>query len=356
MNLKLDALTAHLAKKLAPLYVVHGDEHLLAIEACDRIRGAVRAAGFVERDVLEVDRYFRWSRFVESGQSLSLFGDKKLIEVRIPNGKPGKEGSVALQAYAKSVTKHADGADDTITLITLPRLERESKNSAWFGALDAVAVTIEAPLIGRTLLPNWIAARLAAQGQSADSEALAFVVDRVEGNLLAAHQEVQKLALLHPRGKLSFDDVRDAVLDVARYDVFKLGEAMLAGDAARVARMVDGLKGEGESPVLVHWAMTEEVRALLRAKLAVAKGQSLAGLLRQLRVWGARERLFEPALKRLSLATLREALARCAQIDRIVKGLRSGHGPAQAPAMGDAWTELSRLGMTIAGRGARPIV
>ena len=347
MNLKLDALDAHLAKKLAPLYVVHGDEHLLAIEASDKIRAAARAAGYAERDVLEVDRYFHWGRLAESGQSMSLFGDRKLIELRIPNGKPGKEGSVALQAHAKSVSKSID----TITLVTLPRLEREAKNSAWFGSFEAVSVVIEAPLVDRTRLPNWIAERLAAQGQSADSEALAFIVDRVEGNLLAAHQEVQKLALLHPRGKLGFDDVRDAVLDVARYDVFKLGEAMLAGDAPRVARMVDGLEGEGESPVLVHWAMTEEVRALLRAKLAVAKGQSLGGLMRQLRVWGARERLFEPALKRLSLATLREALRRCAEIDRVVKGLRNMHNPTHGPAMGDAWTELSRLGMTIAGRG-----
>ena len=343
MNLKLDALDAHLAKKLAPLYVIHGDEHLLAIEAADKIRAAARAAGYAERDVLDVDRFFRWSRLVESGQSLSLFGDRKLIDVRIPGGKPGKEGSVALQAHAKSASK----STDTVTLLTLPRLERESKNSAWFGALETAGVVIEAPLVDRARLPSWIAERLAVQGQSADREALTFIADRVEGNLLAAHQEVQKLALLHPRGKLDFDDVRDAVLDVARYDVFKLGEAMLAGDAARVARMVDGLKGEGESPVLVHWAMTEEVRALLRAKLAVANGQSLAGLLRQLRVWGARERLFEPALKRLSLATLRDALSRAADIDRIVKGLRN----TQGAAMGDAWTELSRLGMTIAGRG-----
>ncbi len=338
-QVRLDALATHLSKRIAPLYVVHGDEHLLALEAADRIRAAVRKAGFTERDVLQVDRHFRWNRLLESGQSLSLFGDRKLIELRIPGGKPGKEGSTALQAYARSVR---DG--DTVTLITLPRLERESKNSAWFGALEAAAVTVEAPLVDRARLPAWIAERLAAQAQSAGPEALAFIVDRVEGNLLAAHQEVQKLALLHPAGKLGFDDVREAVLDVARYDVFKLGEAMLAGDAARVARMVDGLKGEGESPVLVHWAMTEEVRALLRAKLGVAAGQPLSALLRQLRVWGARERLFEAALRRLSLPLLRRALTRCAEIDRLVKGLRNlGSTP-----MGDAWTELARLGVLIA--------
>ena len=342
MQVRLDALAAQLTKRLAPLYVVHGDEHLLAIEASDRIRAASRKAGYTERDVLQVDRWFKWNRLVESGQSLSLFGDRKLIELRIPGGKPGKDGSAALQAYAKTITE-----GDTVTLITLPRLDGDQKKSAWFNALDAAGITIEAPVVDRARLPSWIADRLAAQGQDADPESLAFLVDRVEGNLLAAHQEVQKLGLLYPTGTLRFDDVRDAVLDVARYDVFKLGEAMLAGDASRVARMVDGLRGEGESPVLVHWAVTEEVRALYRAKLGVASGQPLASLMRSLRVWGVRERLFEGAMRRLSLPVLRDALARCAEIDRIVKGLRNlGTQP-----MGDPWTELARLGMLVAGRG-----
>jgi DNA polymerase-3 subunit delta len=351
MQVRLEALEAQLSRRLAPLYVVHGDEHLLAIEAADRIRAAARAAGFSERDVLQVDRHFHWSRLAESGQSLSLFGDRKLIELRIPGGKPGKEGSAALQAFARSIDSAVDG--DTITLVTLPRLDREQKNSAWFGALEAVGITIEAPLVDRARLPAWIAARLAAQGQSADAEALGFLVDRVEGNLLAAHQEVQKLALLYPVGRLGPDEIREAVLDVARYDVFKLGEAMLAGDAPRVARMVDGLRGEGTSPVLVHWAMTEEVRALLRAKIGVAAGQSLQTLTRQLRVWGARERLFEGALGRLSLPALRDALMRCAEIDRIVKGLQSLGGSLGAVPLGDAWTELSRLGVSIAAGGGR---
>lgn len=335
MQLKLDALDTHLAKKLASLYVVHGDEHLLAIEAADTIRGAAKKAGFVERDVLHVDRHFRWSRLAESGQSLSLFNDKKLIELRIPGGKPGKEGSLALQAYADAMSV------DNVTLITLPRLDRDGKNSSWFTALGKAGVTIEAPLVDRARLPAWIAMRLAAQGQSAAAESLAFISERVEGNLLAAHQEIQKLGLLHPTGKLDFDAVKNAVLDVARYDVFKLGEAMLLGDAPRVARMVEGLKAEGESPVLVHWAMTEEVRTLLRAKIGTQGGQPLASLLRQLRVWGARERLIEAALRRLSIATLTTALRRAAEVDKIVKGLRGAVG------MGDAWTELSRLGLMI---------
>ncbi len=341
MQLRIDALPAHLAKRLSPLYVVHGDEHLLAMEAADRIRAAARAAGHVERDVLTVDRSFRWNRLLESTQSLSLFGDRKLIELRIPGGKPGKDGSQALQAFAK--TMH-DG--DTIALVALPKLDREQKTSAWFTALDAAGVTIEAPLVDRARLPSWIGERLALQGQSADAETLAFLADRVEGNLLAAHQEVQKLALLQPTGRLDLDAVRASVVDVARYDVFRLGEAMLVGDASRVARMVDGLRGEGESPVLVHWAITEEIRALLRAKLGVANGQPLSSLLRSLRVWGARERLFDAALHRLSLPALKRALARAGDLDRVVKGLGGLGGP-----LGDPWTELSRLGVAIAGRG-----
>ena len=170
MQLKLDALAAHLEKKLAALYVVHGDEHLLAIEATDRIRAAVRKAGFTERDVLDVDRRFRWSRLAESGQSMSLFGDRKLIELRIPGGKPGKEGSAALQAYAKTQTPAQTAGGDTVTLITLPKLDREQKNSAWFAALDRSGITIEAPLVERARLPAWIATRLAAQKQSAAPE------------------------------------------------------------------------------------------------------------------------------------------------------------------------------------------
>jgi DNA polymerase III subunit delta len=344
MQVRLDALPAQLRKGLASIYVVHGDEHLLAIEAADRIRLAARGAGYTERDVLSVDRHFKWNRLTEAGQSMSLFGDRKLIDLRIPGGKPGKDGSAALQAHAQAV---GSTPGDTITLITMPRLEREQKQSAWFNALDAAGATIEAPLVERTRLPAWIGERLAAQGQSADAEALAFLVARVEGNLLAAHQEIQKLGLLHPAGPLGFEQVRDAVLDVARYDVFKLGEAMLAGDAPRVARMIDGLRGEGESVVLVHWAMAEEVRALFRAKLGVARGQPLSALLRQLRVWGARERLFETAIARLSLSALKRALLKAAEIDRIAKGLR----PLDAAPTGDAWTELSRLGVALAGRG-----
>ncbi|GIZ53246.1 DNA polymerase III subunit delta [Noviherbaspirillum aridicola] len=336
MQLRLDALDAQLSKSLAPLYVISSDEHLLALEAADKIRRAARAQGFTEREVLVVERSFKWGELLAANQSQSLFGDRKLIELRIPTGKPGKDGGQALQDYAASLSP------DNLTLITLPRLDWQTGKSAWVAALQRAAVYIEIPLVERAQLPNWIGARLAAQNQSMDRQSLDFIADRVEGNLLAAHQEIQKLALLHPAGKLGFEQVQDAVLNVARYDVFKLNEAMLAGDSARLVRMIEGLKGEGEALPLVLWAMAEEIRTLLRLKAGAADGRPLGVLMKEYRIWGPREKLMEPALRRLRLPLLESALREAAQIDKMVKGLR-----ARAYA-GDAWDALLQLGLKLA--------
>lgn len=336
MQLRLDALDAHLAKTLAPLYVVTSDEHLLALEAADRIRKAARAQGLSEREVLVVERSFKWGELLAANQSQSLFGDRKLIELRIPTGKPGKDGGQALQQYAGNLNP------DNVTLITLPKLDWQTQKSAWVATLQQAGVYIDIPLVERAQLPAWIGARLAAQRQSADRQGIDFIADRVEGNLLAAHQEIQKLALLYPEGKLGFEQVQDAVLNVARYDVFKLNEAMLSGDAARLVRMIEGLKGEGEALPLVLWAMAEEVRTLLKLKAGAAQGKSVGMLLKEYRIWGPREKLREPALRRLKLATLQGALQEAAQIDKMVKGLR-----AKAYA-GDAWDALLQLGLKVA--------
>jgi DNA polymerase III subunit delta len=337
MQLRLDALDAHLSKSLAPLYVIASDEHLLALEAADKIRKTARTQGVSERDVLVVERGFKWGELLAANQSQSLFGDRKLVELRIPTGKPGKDGGQALQDYARALSP------DNITLITLPKLDWATQKAAWVGALQQASVYIEIPLVERAQLPAWIGMRLAAQRQSADRQSTDFIADRVEGNLLAAHQEIQKLALLHPEGKLSFEQVQDAVLNVARYDVFKLNEAMLAGDVARLVRMIDGLKGEGEALPLVLWAMAEEIRTLLKLKSGAAQGKAIGMLLKEYRIWGPRERLMEPALRRLSLSMLEDALQEAAQIDKMVKGLR-----AKAFA-GDAWDALLQLGLKIAG-------
>lgn len=336
MQLRLDALDAQLSKSLAPLYVISSDEHLLALEAADKIRRAARGQGFTEREVLVVDRSFKWGELLAANQSQSLFGDRKLIELRIPTGKPGKDGGQALPDYAAALNP------DNLTLITLPKLDWQTAKSAWVAALQRAAVYIDIPLIERAQLPNWIGTRLAAQRQSVDRQGLDFIADRVEGNLLAAHQEIQKLALLYPEGKLGFEQVQDAVLNVARYDVFKLNEAMLAGDSARLVRMIEGLKGEGEALPLVLWAMAEEIRTLLRLKAGAADGKPVGVLMKEYRIWGPREKLMEPALRRLRLPLLESALQEAAQIDKMVKGLR-----AKAFA-GDAWDALLQLGLKVA--------
>jgi len=352
MQLRADALEAHLAKGLARLYTVYGDEHLLAQEAVDRIRAAARATGFAERQVFTVERSFDWSSLLGASQSMSLFGDRQLVELRIPTGKPGKEGAEALKTLA------AADNPDVLMVVTLPRLDAATQKSAWFSALAAGAgVALKIDPVERAQLAGWLGQRLAAQGQRVapgepGRRALQFVVERVEGNLLAAHQEIQKLGLLYPAGILSFEQVQDAVLNVARYDVFKLNEAMLGGDVPRLARMLDGLRGEGEAAVLALWAVVEEIRVLLRMKRGVAAGKPVAVLLRENRVWGPRERLVGPALARLDEATLERGLAFAARLDRQVKGLTGGlpgrrRGHAGEPPA-NPWDGLFELAMMVA--------
>jgi DNA polymerase III subunit delta len=349
MQIRPEQLTTHLAKGLRRVYTVHGDEALLAQEAADAIRAAARAAGFAERKVYTVTgAYFNWSEVLGAAQSMSLFADRQLIEIRIPSGKPGKDGGQALQDYCERLN------DDVLTLVQVPRLDGMQQKSAWFCALDAAGVTLRVETVDRKALPVWIAQRLALQGQhvqpgDAGQRTLAFFADRVEGNLLAAHQEIQKLALLHPPGELSFDQVEAAVLNVARYDVFKLGEAVLAGQTARALRMLDGLRAEGEAAVLVHWTLAEDIRGLRRVKQAIADGRPLPLALRESRVWGAKERLFERALPLFSDHSL-AALVDAAQIcDGLVKGLRHPAWPI------DPWAALQRLVLMLLQHTAAPM-
>jgi len=344
VQIRFDALDAQLAKStssgtLAPLYVVSSDEHLLAQQAQDKIRAAARACGFAEREILIVERSFKWGALFAATQSQSLFGDKKIIELRLPTGKPGKEGSQALQDYVKQLVAYPN--PDSITLISLPKLDWASQKSGWVTCLQEAAVYLDIPLIERAQLPGWIARGLKSQGQNASPEALDFIADRVEGNLLAAHQEIQKLGLLHPEGQLTFQQVQEAVLNVARYDVFKLSEAILAGDTLRLIRMLEGLQGEGEALPLVLWALAEEIRTLLKLKVGMESGRPLAAMLKEFRIWGGRERLMESALRRLSLKQLEQALRQAAQIDKLIKGLRV------STLAGDAWNAVLQLSLSL---------
>ncbi|MFZ3126653.1 MAG: DNA polymerase III subunit delta [Rhodoferax sp.] len=351
MQLAASQLSNHLGRGLKSLYTLHGDEPLLQQEALDAIRAVARAQGYTERTAHTVaGAHFDWSEVLAAGGSLSLFADKQIVEIRIPSGKPGKDGSVALQQLAEA----AQGNDSTLTVVLLPRLDKATKSSAWFAALEGFGVAIAVEPVERQALPQWIAQRLAAQGQrvAAGEEGqrtLQFFADRVEGNLLAAHQEIQKLGLLFPvvagtdAGVLSFEQVEGAVLNVARYDVFKLSEAVLGGQALRVQRMLDGLQAEGEGEVLVHYTLSEDIRALTRVKEAMGAGRPLPMALREQRIWGVRERLFERVLPKLSESKLAELLQSAHVVDGIVKGLKQPDWPSTG------WQALHRLALQLCG-------
>ena len=336
-------LQAHASKGVRSLYTLHGDEALLQQEALDAIRTLARTQGYTERSVFTVaGAHFDWGEVLAAGGAMSLFADKQIIEIRIPSGKPGKEGSAALQQVAEM----AAGNDSTLTLVVLPRLDKASKSTAWFAALENNGVSIQIDPVARQALPAWIAQRLHEQDQQvqageAGQHTLQFFADRVEGNLLAAHQEIQKLGLLYPAGELTFEQVERAVLNVARYDVFKLSEAVLSGQPLRVQRMLDGLKAEGEAEVLVHYALSEDIRALKRVKDAVSAGKALPMVLREQRIWGPREKLFERVLPRLSVGLLEKLLQSAQQVDGIVKGLKVADWPS------DNWQALHRLAMRL---------
>ena len=368
MNLAPGQLPEHLKRGVKSLYTLHGDEPLLVQELADSLRAHARSHGYTERSVHTVQgAHFDWSEVLASGGSLSLFADKQMVEIRIPSGKPGKDGSTALQHIAQ----RAQGDDSTLTLVILPRLDSMTTKGAWFGALESYGVTVKFEPIARGMLPQWISQRLQAQGQrvAAGEEGqrtLQFFSDRVEGNLLAAHQEIQKLGLLYggtptlpggasfgsaalrePRGgpsekdgnpvTLSFEQVENAVLNVARYDVFKLSEAVLGGHAVRVARMLDGLQAEGESEVLVHWAISEDIRSLKRIKDAIQAGRPMPMALRENRVWGVKEKLYERVLPQISDSTLSSLLTAAHKVDGIVKGLKQPDWPTSG------WQALHRL-------------
>jgi DNA polymerase-3 subunit delta len=343
MQLAAAQLSAHLGKGLRALYTIHGDEPLLAQEAADAIRATARAQGYTERSSYTVaGAHFDWSAVLAAGGSLSLFADKQIVEIRVPSGKPGKDGSTALQHIAEG----AAGNDSTLTLVLLPRLDRATRTGAWFTALENNGVSLQVDPVERAALPQWIAQRLALQGQRVKGgeegqRTLQFFADRVEGNLLAAHQEIQKLALLHPAGELGWEQVEAAVNNVARYDVFKLSDAVLGGNPVRVARMLDGLRAEGEAEVLVHYTLAEDIRALKRVRDAMNAGRPLPMALRENRIWGAKEQAFERVLPRLDDRALARLLKAAHTVDGIVKGLKQPDWPARG------WQALQRLALML---------
>lgn len=330
MLIKGEQLPGHLARGLQPVYVVWGDE-LLTIEAADAIRAAARQAGYDERETHVALAGFNWNQLQASAANLSLFGGRKIIDLRIPTGKPGTEGSQCLQAFAASASA------DTLLLVTLPDLSWQEEKAVWLNALIEAGIGVKSVTPGIGELPAWLASRLKRQQQSADPEALRFIAERVEGNLLAAHQEIMKLGLLYPPGQLTVEAVREAILNVARYDLDALREALLAGNLERYSRTLDGLRQEGEALPLVLWAVTEEVRALAVVADGQARGRPLDALLKDAKVWGPRQAPFRRAASRVPPGAAMAALRELARIDRMIKGVASGN----------PWSALLSLGKTL---------
>jgi DNA polymerase-3 subunit delta len=333
MPTSLDAFRKSLAApELKPVYLLAGEEYLLLLEAADALRARARELGYIERDVLDVDQHFDWNALAMAGASMSLFASRRLIDLRLPTGKPGREGAAALIEYCG----HAP--PDTILLVTCIQWSK-AHETAWVAAVEKAGMFVPAWPMRSDQLPDWIAQRMSSRGLKPDQAAIEALAERVEGNSLAAAQEIDKLALLHGSAPLDADTLAELVADSTRFDVFKLADAALAGDASRALRILAGLRAEGEQiPALMGWLLNQ---LQLLARLAAASNPATA--FRSERIWPARETLYRKVLARADRAHWEACLIQAARIDRISKGR----------GFGDAWNELERLLAAVAMPRAR---
>jgi len=334
MRIRPDQLSSHLQQRLLPIYLVGGEEPLQVQESCDAIRQAARTQGYTEREVMSVERGFAWESVMQEADSLSLFGDRKILEIRMPTGKPGDAGAKVLAQYAERPP------EDTLLLVICGKLDAATLKTKWAGGLDRAGAIVQVWPVEYEKLPGWIQGRMRARGLQASREAVNLLAERVEGNLLAAAQEIEKLLLLHGPGRIDIDFVADAVADSARYSLYGLVDTALSGRADRMARMMNGLRGEGMDPVLVLWALSREIRSLARIARHMDRGKPLETALNQERVWERRKTLVREAVKRHDLAHWYGLLQHCARIDRQIKGL----------GVGKPWDELLQLGFDLAGK------
>lgn len=317
---------------LSAAYLIHGEEELLRIEALDAIRSAARSQQYNEREVINIETGFDWASLLSSVHSVGLFADKKLLEIHIPSGKPGKEGAAVLQQLAEQLP------ENTCLLLILPKLERLQTQSKWFSSWAKNAQIFDAKAINQNALPQWIKNRLAAQNLNIDNDALALFAEKVEGNLLAAKQEIDKLALIHPAGHIvTLDEAQTVVANVARFDIFQLSAAWMSGNSERVLRLLEGLASEGNEPVLLLWVISEDIRTLIRLLAALKQGKSISEMRQSLRLWGEKQTLAPQAARRIGIRRLLEALQICAYIDRQIKGAEEGN----------AWTEIKHLFLSL---------
>ena len=329
-----ERLLPQLKQPLQALYVLHGEEALLRIEALDAIRAAAKEQGYLNRETHTPDTAADWQDLLASANSIGLFAELKLLEIHLPGGKPGKAGGEALEQLAANLPP------DTVTVILLPKLERAQTQAKWFAALSRSGTVAEAKAVDAQALPGWIRGRLAQHHLSIGNEALALFAERVEGNLLAAKQEIDKLSLLYPAGhELGIAETEAAVADVARFDVFQLAAAWMSGEPARVVRLLEGLEADGEEPVMLLWMLADDIRTLIRLTAALKQGQTVAQVRNSLRLWGSKQQLAPLAVRRIATPRLIAALQECARIDRIIKGAETG----------EAWPAIRQLLVSLAG-------
>jgi DNA polymerase-3 subunit delta len=335
MKIRSDQLAGHLAARLLPAYLISGDEPLLVGEAADAIREKARREGYAEREVFFVERTFDWNSLRAAGQSLSLFATRRILEVKMPSGKAGVDGAKALV----ELIEHPP--PDTLLLVITDQLDRDTLKSAWVGAMEERAAWVQIWPVKIGELPRWIAARMARLGLKADAAAAQLLAERVEGNLLAANQEIEKLVLLNPGGTIDASAVAHAVANSARYDIFQLSEAALDGDAARALRILAGLKSEGTEAPLVLWALAKELRSLWQGQMRAQTGEAAS----HPPAWTRPSPALAQAQRRAASLPLDQLLRDCATIDRMIKG----------QAAGDPWDALARMTTTLAGKVLVPV-
>jgi len=334
MWLRVDQLATALAKNLSPVYFVSGDEPLQVGEAADAVRLAAKNAGYESREVFTVDNSFSWADFLQASDSISIFSDKKVIDLRIPNGKPGMEGSKALVSFCERLP------EDILLLITAGKLEKSSKKSKWVTALEKQGVAIQVwPLEGKGLV-QWLQQRIQRRGLKIEGAGVNIIASRVEGNLLAASQEIEKLYVLYGQASITEQQVQDAVADGSRYDVFNLVDAALSGRVDRVIKILTGLQHEGIAAPVVLWALARELRTLIHIQKRLDEGQQQKSVLMKHQVWDKRQALVMNALKKLKQKNLMAGLLVAAQADRQIKGVQQG----------DCWDSLLRVALVLAGK------
>lgn len=333
MKVKPEQLASHLKRTLAGLYLVGGDEPLQLEEACDALRNEARRKGYSERTVLTVGADFNWSALLRVSQSLSLFAERRLIELRLTSGKPGADGAAALIAYA------ARPAPDTLLLIISPRIDTKAQASKWFKALEQTGVIVPVWPVELSRMPQWVDGRMRAKGMQPTKEAIQLLAERVEGNLLAAVQDIEKLYLLYGPTLIDADAVIRVVADSARFDIYGLVDTALAGESLRAGRILHGLRGEGVDPVLVLWAWQREIRSLAAMAYDCSRGITLERVLADHHVWDKRKAYVREALQRHRPSQWRQLLRLAARIDRVNKGISPGN----------SWDELLQLSLLVAG-------